>query len=306
MVDKIYNFFQEQWHINPDLLLKMFYTVVAIIVLMIIRFLALKLIFAKFEQAKNRYMWKNGIKNAYYIILILILLNIWIDQIDSLGTFFGLIGAGLAIALQVPIVNLAGWLFIALRRPFDVGDRIEISGVAGDVIDIRFFQFTLNEIGNWVAADQSTGRIIHVPNGDVFKTSLANYSQGFSHIWVEMPVKLTFESNWRKAKTILGEIISKHAEELSFSAKRKLLEASKQYMIIYKNLTPIIYTSVKENGVELTLRFLSEPKKRRAKENAVWEDILETFQQHDDIVFAYPTQRIFYNHTEGKEGAKKL
>lgn len=305
MTEKIISFFQEQWHLNPDLQLKLFYSMLSIIALVLIRFLVLNLIFRQLKDAKKRYLWKNGVKNAYYILLIIIFLNIWIDQVDSIGTFLGLIGAGLAIALQVPIVNFAAWIFIAVRKPFDVGDRIEIGGVAGDVIDIRFFQFTLNEIGNWVEADQSTGRIIHVPNGDVFRMSLANYDQGFSHLWIEIPVILTFESNWKKAKELLHEIIYKHAEELSFAAKRKLLEASKQYMIFYRNLTPIIYTSVKANGVQLTIRFLSEPKKRRSKENAIWEDILETFAEHDDIAFAYPTQRIFYNHKEGKEGAKE-
>ncbi|HET8859169.1 hypothetical protein [Marivirga sp.] len=71
-------------------------------------------------------------------------------------------------------------------------------------------------------------------------------------------------------------------------------------MIFYSNLTPIIYTSVKDSGIELTIRFLSEPKKRRVTENNVWEEILDVIAKHEDIDFAYPTQRIFYNQTEGK------
>jgi small-conductance mechanosensitive channel len=144
-----------------------------------------------------------------------------------------------------------------------------------------------------------------VPNGEVFKVSQANYDQGFSHIWIEMPVLVTFESNWKKAKEILENIINLYAEELSFSAKRKLLEASKKFMIFYSNLTPIVYTSVKDSGVELTIRFLSAPKKRRVVENNIWEAILDNFAKQDDIDFAYPTQRVYYNYTEGKDGAKK-
>ncbi|MGJ3236339.1 mechanosensitive ion channel family protein [Marivirga sp.] len=304
MTEEIISYFEEYWNINPDIQSKILYSAIAIIVLVILRFSALKLVFKRFHDAKERYLWKNGVKNIYYILLLIILLNIWIDKIDSIGTFLGLVSAGLAIALQVPIVNVAAWLFIIIRKPFEVGDRIEIGNVAGDVIDIRFFQFTINEIGNWVGADQSTGRIIHVPNGEVFKVTQANYNQGFSHIWLEMPVLVTFESNWRKAKELLENIINNHAEELSFTAKRKLLEASKKFMIFYSNLTPIIYTSVKDSGVELTIRFLSEPKKRRVTENAVWEEILDTFAEQDDIDFAYPTQRIYYNHTEGKSDTR--
>jgi len=305
MVQDIISYFQNEWQIKPDLQLKIFYSLLAFFILLVLRFLALQLIFKNFKDVKDRYQWKNGVRNAYYLILIISLINIWIDKIDSIGTFLGLVSAGLAIALQVPIVNLAAWLFIIVRKPFEVGDRIEIGGVAGDVIDIRFFQFTVNEIGNWVGADQSTGRIIHVPNGEVFKVTQANYNQGFSHIWLEMSVLVTFESNWKKAKEILENIINIHAEELSFSAKRKLLEASKKFMIFYSNLTPIVYTSVKDSGVELTIRFLSAPKKRRVVENNVWEAILDSFAKQDDIDFAYPTQRVYYNYTEGKDGAKK-
>lgn len=304
MLSEVTQYIEEQWRISPDLQLKFFYSLLAILCLIILRFIALRLVFKAFEDAKDRYLWKNGVKNAYYILLLLILLNVWIDKIDSIGTFLGLVSAGLAIALQVPIVNVAAWMFIVIRKPFIVGDRIEIGGVAGDVIDIRFFQFTINEIGNWVESDQSTGRIIHIPNGEVFRVSQANYDQGFSHVWNELSVLITFESNWKLAKSLLETIVNKHTEELSFAAKRRLLEASKKFMIFYSNLTPIVYTSVKESGIQLTLRYLTLPKKRRVTENAIWESILEELALHDDIDLAYPTQRIFLNPQEGKKGTQ--
>lgn len=295
MYKDISEYIETHWQISPEIQTKILYTLIAIIVLLLLRYFALQLIFKRFQDAKHRYLWKNSIKNTYYILLILIILNIWVDRIDSLGTFLGLVSAGLAIALQVPIVNLAGWLFIMIRKPFEVGDRIEIDGNSGDVIDIRFFQFTINEIGNWVDSDQSTGRIIHIPNGLVFSQSQANYNQGFSHVWNEIAVLVTFESDWKKAKGILNEIVNKHAEELTFSAKRKLVEASKRFMIFYSNLTPIVYTSVKESGVLLTIRYISLPKKRRITEHIIWEEILERFGSESNINLAYPTQRIYFD-----------
>ncbi len=103
----------------------------------------------------------------------------------------GLFTAGLAIALKDPLTNLAGWLFIVFRKPFIVGDRIQIGPHAGDVVDIRPFQFTILEIRNWVDADQSTGRMIHLPNAKVFVEAQANYSLGFNYIWNEIVVRLT-------------------------------------------------------------------------------------------------------------------
>ncbi|MEM8895219.1 MAG: mechanosensitive ion channel family protein, partial [Bacteroidota bacterium] len=186
-----------------------------------------------------------------------------------------------------------------------LGDRIEIGEYAGDVIDIRFFQFSINEINNWVDADQSTGRIIHIPNGQVFVHPQANYSQGFSHIWNEINVMITFESNWEKARSLLEKVLEAHAEQFSFSARKKLIEASKKYMIFYRTLTPFVYVSVKENGVQLTMRYLTDPRKRRTSEHDIWIDVLQSFEPADDIQFAYPTQRIFYNQQEGKTGTAK-
>jgi small-conductance mechanosensitive channel len=186
------------------------------------------------------------------------------------------------------------------RRPFDVGDRIEIAGHKGDVIDQRLFQFTLNEIGVWVDADQSTGRIIHIPNGRIFTDPVANYDKGFKYIWNEVPVVVTFESNWKKAKEILTAIAFKHAEHLTAEAERDLLTASRQYFINYKKLTPIVYTSAVDSGVRLTMRYLIEPRRRRGTVSAIWEEILTEFAKSSDIDLAYPTTRPFHHSVEGK------
>ncbi|MFH1862434.1 MAG: mechanosensitive ion channel family protein, partial [bacterium] len=172
---------------------------------------------------------------------------------------------------------------------------------SGDVVDIRMFLFTLMEIRNWVDADQSTGRIIHIPNGKVFTEVQANYSRGFQFIWNEVPVLITFESNWHAAKAILQSIVVRHAEHLSAQAEERIKEATKKFMIFYTKLTPTVFTSVRDSGVLLTIRYLCEPRRRRDSEQAIWEDILDEFAKCDDIDFAYPTQRFYNNLHEGKQ-----
>jgi small-conductance mechanosensitive channel len=162
------------------------------------------------------------------------------------------------------------------------------------------------EIGNWVDAEQSTGRIIHAPNSMIFTDVLANYSQGFQFIWHEIPVLITFESNWQKAKKILLKIANKHGSQLSTAAEKRIKEASKKYMVFYTTLTPTVYTTVKDCGVLLTIRYMIEPRKRRGSEEGIWEDILKNFAKSDDIDFAYPTQRFYDNVAEGKAGTKPL
>src|SRR5260221_3438730 len=152
-----------------------------------------------------RYGANKVIGYALGLVAIIVIARIWIQDVGSVVTYLGIASAGLAIALQEPIANLFGFAFILWRRPFEVGDRIEIGAHTGDVVDVRLFQFTLLEVGNWVRADQSTGRVIHVPNGWVFRHATANFNRGIDHIWNELPVTITFESDWRLAKKVLPQ-----------------------------------------------------------------------------------------------------
>jgi small-conductance mechanosensitive channel len=132
-------------------------------------------------------------------------------------------------------------------------------------------------------------------------TPLANYSAGFEYIWNEIPVLVTFESDWRKAKDILLSIGGEHAENLSEKAAARLRESSKKFMIFYQTFTPTVYTTVKDSGVLLTIRYLCHPRQRRGSTQAIWEDVLEQFGAAPDIDFAYPTRR-FYDHSVESKG----
>lgn len=277
---------------------------IAVIAVLIVRKILLFVVRRNSKSVSTRYRWRKSTAYAAFILCVFIVGGIWFRGFQSLSTYLGLLSAGLAIALQVPLVNLAGWIFILWRRPFGVGDRIEIDGVRGDVIDQRIFMFTIMEIGNWVDAEQSTGRVIHIPNGKIFQEPLANYTEGFEYIWNEIPILLTFESNWEKAKEILEEISVKHGDEPSGLAGEQIKRAASTRLIIINKLTPIVYTSVKDSGVMLTIRYLCNPRRRRGSEQNIWEDVLRAFGARDDIDFAYPTQRFYQNQIEGKPGAK--
>ena len=284
---------------------RIFISILIVFLLWLIRTIIVRMIWRRTEDAHIRYRWQ---KTSIYITVaigIILVGRIWLIGMQSLATFLGLVTAGLAIALQSLVKSLAGWAFVLWRRPFSVGDRIQVGEYRGDVIDIRIFKFTLMEIGNWIDADQSSGRVIHLPNSMILDEVIANYSTGFEFIWNEIPVLVTFESKWEKAKEILREIAEKHGAHLSAEAEARIKEASKRYMIFYSKLTPTVYTSVKDCGVLLTIRYLIAPRNRRGSNQAIWEDILRAFAACDDIDFAYPTQRFYDNAREGKEGARK-
>jgi small-conductance mechanosensitive channel len=303
-INQLTEWLQKAMGLSPEIQAKLLISILTILVVLFLRRLILRILFQRIEDVLLRYRWRKSSAYIASVFVLLVLGRVWFEGFESIATFLGLLSAGLAIALKDLLVNLAGWIFIMWRRPFEVGDRIQIGNLAGDVIDLRIFQFTLMEIGAWVNADQSTGRVIHVPNGKVFTEAQANYHKGFQYIWNEIPVLITFESNWEKAKKILQEIGIKHAEHLSASAEQRIKEASRKFMIFYSKLTPTVYAAVKDSGVLLTIRYLCEPRRRRDSEQAVWEDILQAFAQCPDIDFAYPTQRFYDNFLEGKSGTK--
>jgi small-conductance mechanosensitive channel len=293
----IHDFMTETTGLSAEILNKIILSIAIIFSLYLLQLLTLHVVWRRTKNIKVRYQWKRTLSLIFPFIGLILVTGVWLQAFRQFGAFLGLLTAGLAIAMKDPLTNLAGWFFIIFRHPFVVGDRVQIEEHAGDVIDIRLFQFTILEIGNWVEADQSTGRIIHLPNGKVFTQPQINYSTGFDYIWNEIQIRLTFESNWEKAKKILSDIINKHAENIDQEAQREIFEASKSYLIHYTHLTPYVYIKVKEFGIMLTIRYLCNPRRRRGSENEIWQDILIRFREHDDIRFAYPTTR-FYTEAE--------
>jgi len=302
-MENIFDFFDRVAGMKP--LSNIMLSVAIILALWLMRNIVVRIIKRRTEDIRTRYVWNKALTYIATFAGVIIIVRLWFGgNIKSLYTFLGFLSAGIAIALKDILTNVAGWIFIMWARPVDIGDRIQIGEFAGDVIDKSIFHLTIMEIGNWVDADQSTGRVIKVPNSYLFSEVFANYSKGFQYIWDEIEVLITFESNWQKAKELLSEIAHTHSQHLSKAAEKRIKEASSRFLIYYSKLTPIVYTSVKDSGVMLTIRYLCEPRKRRSSQECIWEDILKAFSDCDDIDFAYPTTRFYNNIPEGKPGTK--
>ena len=255
-------------------------------------FTLIKVINTHVKVLRTQHMIRKNVIYFINLLIILLIIFIWLQNISSITIFISAVGAGVALALQEVILCTAGWMVILIRRPFEVGDRIEFGGIKGDVIDIQILQTSLLEVGNWVDADQSTGRIVNVPNSSIFKAPNFNYSRGFEYIWNELKVLVTFESDWKKAEEIMLRHALPRAEGMEDIVKRKIKKMSRRYMIHYGHLTPIVYINIKDSGVELTLRYLTDAKKRRVSQDEFCRVILEDFEKEDKVNFAYPTYRI--------------
>lgn len=278
---------------------KIVLSVLVIVLLVLGRRLLLYFVGRTVRAAIPRYRWARYTSYAITILAIVVLAQVWFTAIRSVGVFLGLLSAGLAIALKDLVASLAGWFFILWRKPFDLGDRVQVGTHAGDVVDIRLFAFTIMEVGNWTASDQATGRMIHLPNSRVFTEPVANYTADFPFLWSELPVLVTFESDWRSAKDRLQEILDDVAGEVSQEAESRLAESSRLFLVHHGGLMPTIYTSVEESGVLLSGRYVTRPRERRATSRALWERVLDAFEEEPAIAFAYPTQRLRLDAPEG-------
>ena len=260
------------------------------------------------KEGERRFRILKSSQMVLNALLLLSLYQLWFNRSWSVASFVGVLSAGLAIVFREPLLNLAGWALIVARRPFALGDRIQVGDLyAGDVIDISLHDFTLLEIGNWVEADQSTGRLMHVPNGLLFTQPVSNYNEGFPYLWNELSLTLTYESDWQKAKEVLASIAEANCEidsEAQEKARTKLSKGG--YFISFRHLTPTVYLCKDENGIVLTLRYLVEPRRRRAADTKLWEAIFTEFAAYPDIVFAYTTRRIVSDFPSGDVKAETI
>lgn len=281
--------------ITPDLQGQIIKTISIVIIISFIYYFIKKILYNTIEDNRVYYKIKKTTSYIMVIVAFIMVGRVWFQGVRSLATFIGLFSAALAIVMKDVILNIAGWIYIILKSPFSVGDRIEIDGIAGDVIDIQVFSFTLMEIRNWVEADQSTGRIVFIPNVKIFNQALLNYSKGIPFIWNEIPIAVPLESNWKKAKKILTNIAIKYGEIITEEAEESIKEASKKFSLYNAQLQPKVYTRIDSDSstIILTIRYMCSYRNRRGSAEMIYEDILDEFMKHEDVEFAYPTQIIY-------------
>jgi small-conductance mechanosensitive channel len=269
-------------------------SVVVLAAILLLRWLLLRLLRRQIDDAGTWYRVRKTANWATIALVAVALGTVWVGALGTFVTVFALAAAGIAISLGEVIRNLAGGIYVALRHPLRVGDRVEIAEHAGDVVSTGPLAFHLLEIRNWVEADQSTGRILHVPNSLLFTRPLANFGAAMSWIWHEVTVPLTFESDWRRARQLLEEVVERHAPAVDpEEAAARLRAASRHFVITYSRFSPAVYVDADERGIRLTARVLCDIRQRRGLTDAIWTELLEAYADEPAIVFAYPPVRAY-------------
>ncbi len=244
-----------------------------VIILLAIGFLR-KLLKRHIEDATIRYKAQKGIEIiGYILIIILLLISFTIDDVKDYTIIIGLFTAGLTFTLQELILSIAGSFYIFLVRVYKPGDRIEINGIKGDVIDIDSIYTTIMEMGEWVSTDNYSGRIVKISNAFVFKGAIKNYSMDFPFVWDELNILITHGSDIELGKK---KVLESAQEELSAYIKNSKANWAKlveRYYIENATLNPTVAVRLTDNWIELNLRYITDYKLRRATKHNLFESI---------------------------------
>ncbi len=240
------------------------------------------------ENPHAEFWSRQAISIATTALLVLGLLSIWFDDPARLATALGLVTAGLAFALQKVVTSIAGYFVILRGNTFNVGDRITMGGVRGDVIGLGFIQTTIMEMGQppavqaadpamWVKSRQFTGRIVTVSNDKIFDEPVCNYTRDFSYLWEEIAIPISYTTDRDRAEHILLAAAHKHTRQVSDSGQAAMDAMMARYFMQPTSVEPKVFYRLTDNWLELTIRFLTEDRGVRDLKDAISRDILSEF-----------------------------
>ncbi len=230
------------------------------------------------QDTDTRYRTRKTINFTGYVIMLLFAVFIFSDRLGQLTVIFGVVGAGIAFALQEVIASFAGWVAISLGQFYKPGDRVQLGGIMGDVIDISILRTTLMECGDWVKADLYNGRIVRIANSFVFKEPVYNYSADFAFVWDEITVPVKYGSEHKLAREILERVALEVTGEYIAQAKEQWQGMTNKYLIEDARIEPIVTLIAKENWMEFTVRYPVSYKKRRIEKDQLFTRILDEFE----------------------------
>ncbi len=260
-----------------------------IIIWFIVRLIQRRLI-SRISDNNNSYKAKKLSSFVGFLITVLLISIVFSDQLGGLTVAFGVAGAGIAFALQEVIVSFAGWIAIIFGKYFHSGDRIQLGGITGDVIDISILRTTIMETGQWVNGDLYNGRIVYVSNSNVFKEPVFNYSGNFPFLWDEIKIPIQYGSNYDKAKEILQVIGNEVVDTLTKETKMQWQVLQRSYRLENARIEPMVSLIANDNWVEFTLRYVVDFKKRRVTKTDLFTKILKEVEKtNGEIKFASAT-----------------
>lgn len=252
---------------------------IAIAVLISLSLIVKRIVPRYINSTQTRYRSRKIINFITYFFIILMIMTAYSNKLNGLSVFIGVVGAGVAFAMQEVIASVAGFIAINFSNFYKVGDRVLLGGIKGDVIDIGFLRTSLMEIGDWVGGDLYNGRITRVANSFIFKEPVYNYSGDFPFLWDEIKVPIRHESDIELATSLFTDILNEVQGEYIDDAKVHWDKMTEKLMLEDAQLEPMVKLTFDENWITFTLRYVVDYKKRRGTKDIISRKLLSTIQE---------------------------
>jgi small-conductance mechanosensitive channel len=288
VIISIISFFVTYYYYFPYSI-PLFLTLITFVVTFTVRYIIDNWLSKRFFSRKVQFSFRRVANLLYIISISIALLAIWVEDTGILFVSSGILGAGIAVALQDVFKNVAGGLILLINKTYKIGDRIEVDGKFGDVLDIGLFNTALLEIQEWIDGDQATGRITIIPNAFVLSKQFNNYNKEYNYIWDEITLPITYDSDWHEAYNKINAIVQKETKETAEKANQALEALGQQYYLTKRYSSSAIYLTLTDNWVSFKIRYTTEIHNRRTLNSKISQRILEEIQRSNNIHIASTT-----------------
>lgn len=222
---------------------------------------------------------------AMVIIVLTVLSANWYTALVSLGVLSLILG----FALQTPITSLIGWVYLLIRQPYRVGDRIQIGDAKGDVIDVSYLDTTLWEFGGpYLSTQHPSGRIIKFPNSLVLNKTVYNYSWPlFPYIWNEIKFHIAYDSDLGFIAETMKEVVEEELGERMMDLVRVYRELLTQTPVDELEIQerPVVHFRASENTwLEAIVRYLVHPKESGRVKTRIIKKLLDKLNAEPERV----------------------
>ena len=250
-----------------------------------------------------RYRTRKSVEFVAYVVGVLVILAALSERLTGLSVTLGIVGAGVALALQEVIISIAGFFAITLAGFYKPGDRVRIGGIRGDVIDVSLIRTTLMEIGDWVDGDLYNGRVVRVTNSFVFKEPVYNYSAEFPFLWDEIQFPVRYGSDYRLTRKVMQEVAEEVIGTYSREAEQSWSELVRRFLVEKAPIAPLVTIRADQNWVTFTLRYVVDYKLRRSTQDRLFTRLLEEVDRAGGAIsIATASQEITVGYRHEAEG----
>jgi len=236
------------------------------------------------KEASHRYASRKIVTFMGYLLIFILALVVFKDALGNLALIVGAATAGVAFALKDVITSLAGWVAVTFGDFYKVGDRIQVGGIKGDVIDVGFARTTLMELGEWVQGDLYTGRIVRIANGFIFKEPMFNYSGDFPYLWDEITIPVKYGSDHKLADLLLKTVVTKVTEVDVSNAQQHWERIERKYLVESARIEPMVTMALNDNWIEFTIRYIVAFRMRRLTKDSLFRGIMHEFDKTEGAV----------------------